>query len=112
MSLKTDFYDGATGFNQKMNDVFDAGVDLITTSMSAISIELKANAAKGNKSFTVQIPTTFETANLRLLGTHLDTYLAGIIYGLSSEDIYSYECTPAIDTTDNSNTFINLTFSF
>lgn len=112
MTLKTDFYDGADGFNQKMNDVFDAGVSWVVSNMAQISTELKDNAAKGKKSFTIQIATTFETSNLRLEGTHMNTYLAGITQGLGAEDIYSYECTPALNTDDQSTTYIDLVFTF
>ena len=41
MSLKTDYFDGATGLQAKCNDAFDAGVTWVTTdNLSAISTAL------------------------------------------------------------------------
>lgn len=113
MTLKTDFFEGVNGINTKMDDVFDSGSAWVTTNMAAISAELQANAAKGLKDFTVSIVTTFETDNLRLEnGIHSTTYLSGVTYGLSTEDIYSYECVPELETSDSSIVKVNLVFSF
>lgn len=112
MSLKTDFFDGATGLHTKMNDVFDAGTDWVTDNMAAISAALKTNAAIGLTEFTVNISVTAD-AQLRVAGTNLyrDTFLAGIVYGLSTEDIYSYECTPGVNVQSTSSTSIDLNFT-
>ena len=51
MSLKTDFWDGATGLNEQMNDVFDEGVLFVSTNLAAISLALKDSAAQGVTDF-------------------------------------------------------------
>ena len=112
MSLKTDFYDGSTGFNTQMNDVFDQGEAFVAASMSTLTTELQANAAKGLKAFKITITTTFEPANLRLKGFHLKSYLAGITSGLAAQDVYSYECIPTLNTEDTMETKIDFNFTF
>lgn len=112
MSLKTDFLDNADGFTQKMAAVFAAGEQFVVDNLSALSSELQAAAAKGQKSFTVNVLTTFEPPNLRLEGTHLDTYLAGISAQLMSEQIYDYEVELSLNTSDQTDTSIDFKFSF
>jgi hypothetical protein len=112
MSLKTDFFDGSTGFIEQMNDVFDQGVVFVTTNLTALTADLQANAAKGNKSFKLTYSTAFEPANLRLKGLHMKSYLAGIQSGLAVQDIYSYECVASLNTDDTMITSIDLSFTF
>jgi len=112
MSLKTDYFDGANGFNQKMNDVFVAGQSFVTTNLAALTTELQANAAKGLKEFTINIISTFEPANLRLLGTHMETHFAGITHQLGTEEIYDYEITLVLNTSDVTTTSIDFKFNF
>lgn len=111
MSLKTDFWDGATGLNEQMNDVFDEGVLFVSTNLAAISTELKVQAAKGVTDFTLTLSVSFEPNNLRLKGKHMDTYFAGIIKGFTDEDIYSYEVTPVLNEADTVNLRIDLNFT-
>lgn len=112
MSLKTDYLEGATGYTAQMADVFTAGESFVTTNAATITTELQTAASKGKKSFTITLPTTFETVNLRLEGTHMDTYFAGIIKAFADEDIYSYEVVPSLDTTDSNDLYVILTFTF
>lgn len=112
MTLKTDYLDGATGLTVKMAAVFTAGVLFISTTVNAaIQANLLAAAAAGKSSFTSTHITSFETANLRLQGTHMNTYFAGIIKGLADEGIYSYEVVPSLDVSDASSTSVILTFT-
>ena len=112
MTLKTDYLDGATGLTQKMQAVFDAGVLFVSTTFNAaISTALIAAAASGKSSFTSTHVTSFETANLRLNGTHRDTYFAGILKGFADEGIFEYEVPPSLDATDSSTTSVILTFT-
>jgi len=111
MSLKTDYFDGASGFNQQMSDVFDQGEAFVTTNLSALTAELQTNAAKGLQAFKVSIQTTFEPQNLRLKGYHLKTYLAGIQSGLAAEEIYPHECILALNTEDTMETKIDFQFN-
>ena len=112
MSLKTDYYDGPNGFNTKMNDVFVAGQDFVTAQSAILTNELQASAASGLKTFTVKILTTFEPANLRLEGTHMDTYFAGILNQMGTEEIYNYEVTLALNTGDITDTYVDFNFTF
>lgn len=112
MSLKTDYLEGANGFTQKMAAVFTAGQTLVTDNLATLQSELQANAAKGLKTFTVNVITTFEPANLRLEGTHLDTYLSGISSQLMVEEIYDYEVELKLNTSDLTTTSIDFNFTF
>lgn len=112
MTLKTDYLDGATGFTQQMQAVFDAGVLFVSTdNLAAITASLLAAASSGKSSFTSTHVTSFETANLRIKGTHMETYFAGITKGFADEGIYSYEVVPTLDASDSSTTSVILTFS-
>ena len=112
MSLKTDYFDGANGFNTKMNDAFVAGQGFVTASLASLTSELQANAAKGLKQFTVNIITTFEPANLRLNGIHQESYFAGITHQLGTEEIYDYEIDLVLNTSDITTTSIDFNFKF
>ena len=116
MSLKTDFFDGATGLHTKCNEAFTAGVTFVTvTNLSVISTALVNAAAAGETTFTVTVTTTYQTSILRgNKGNNLilKSYLAGIQKGLADQQIYSYECTPSLNITDAIETKINLNFNF
>jgi hypothetical protein len=112
MTLKTDYFDGPNGFNQKMADVFAAGQSFVTTNSATLTTELQSAAAKGLKTFTVTIETSFEPANLRLNGIHQQSYFAGITHQLGTEDIYDYEVSLALNTSDQTTTSVDFTFSF
>jgi hypothetical protein len=115
MSLRTDYFDGATGLHQKSNDAFDAGGAFVTTNATAISTSLKDNAAAGKTKFTLSLTTSFSSEILRgNNGTNLITkaYLAGIQQQIAIEDIYSYEVTPALNIADSGTTKIDLNFNF
>lgn len=112
MSLKTDFLDGSNGFTQQMADVFAQGKTFVVSNSTALKTALQTAASKGQKKFTVTIETTFEPANLRLNGLHLQTYLAGIQAALADEDVYSYEVSLSLNTSLTTTTSIDFTFSF
>lgn len=116
MSLKTDFYDGATGLHEKCNDAFDAGVTFVTVdNLAAISAALISAAASGNTKFTTTLMTTYNPSILRgNKGNNLilKSYLAGIQQGLANQEIYSYECTPSLNVSDSVDTKIDLNFNF
>lgn len=116
MSLKTDFFDGATGLQQQCNNAFNAGVDFITVSnLTSISNALVSNAQSGNVKFTVTLVTTYSPNILRgNKGNNLilKAYLAGIQKGLSDQEIYNYECVPSLNILDVVETKIDLNFNF
>lgn len=116
MSLKTDYFDGATGLQAKCNDAFNAGVTFVTIdNLSTISNALRNAAAYGNTKFTVTIMTSFNGAILRNnKGNNLilKAYLAGIQQGLADQEIYAYECTPLLNIVDAVDTKIDLNFNF
>lgn len=116
MSLKTDFFDGLTGLHQKEIDAFDAGVTFITVdNTAAISAALISNAAAGKTKFVVTLGTTYNPTALRgNKGDNLilKSYLAGIVKGLSDQDIFDFECTPTLNVNDTVDTKIDLNFNF
>lgn len=116
MSLKTDYFDGATGLQAKCNDAFDAGVTFVTTTnLATISAALIDAAAAGKTKFTVTIITSYNPSILRgNKGENLilKAYLAGIQQGLANQDIYAYECSPALNVADTVDTKIDLNFNF
>ena len=112
MSLKTDFLDGSNGFTQQMADVFAQGKAFVSAHSGVLTTALQTAASKGQKKFVVTIETTFEPANLRLNGLHLQTYLAGIQAALSDEEVYSYEVSLALNTSLQTTTSIDFIFSF
>lgn len=112
MSLKTDFLDGSNGFTQQMADVFAQGKSFVVSNSATLTSALQTAASKGQRKFTVTIETTFEPANLRLNGLHLQTYLAGIQAALADEDVYNYEVSLALNTSLTTTTSIDFTFSF
>jgi hypothetical protein len=116
MSLKTDYFDGATGLQAKCNDAFDAGVTFVVTdNLSAISTALISAAASGSTKFTVTLTTSYNPSILRgNKGANLilKAYLAGIQDGLAQQEVYNYECTPALNVADSVDTKIDLNFNF
>jgi hypothetical protein len=112
MSLKTDYLDGANGFTTQMATVFAAGETFVTANLAALTTGLQTAAAKGLKSFTVNVITAQNPANLRLGVTYLNTYLAGISSALLQEEIYNYEVVLSLNTSDLNTTSIDFKFSF
>lgn len=115
MSLKTDYFDGATGLQSKLNDAFDAGAAFVVTNTSALSAALIASAAQGQTKFTVSITTSFNPSYLRAnKGDNLlrKAYFAGIESGLAAQDIYEYECSLALNTSDTVDTKVDFNFNF
>ena len=115
MSLKTDFYDGATGLQTKLNDAFDAGSAFVGTNTATLSTALIDNAAKGQTKFTVNIVTGFNPSYLRANnGDNLLTkaYFAGIQSGLATQDIYNYECSLVLNTKQSDLLSVDFNFNF
>ena len=116
MSLKTDYFDGATGLQAKCNDAFYAGVQFIVIdNIAAISATLISAAAAGNTKFTVTLMTSYQPSTLRgNKGNNLilKAYLAGIQKGLADQEIYNYECLAALNVADSIDTKIDLNFTF
>ena len=112
MSLKTDYLDGANGFTIQMAGVFADGETFVTTNSGTLTTELQSAAAKGLKSFTVNIETNQNPSSLRLDGIYLSTYFAGIEAQLAQEDIYNYEVTLSLNTSDQTLTSVDFLFSF
>ncbi len=120
MSLRDQYFAGATGLTQKLQDAHDAGVALVGTQTGegqwdTITAGLQSNAASGLKTFTVTVPTTYLPAALRgNKGNNLilKAYLSGVTEQLSSQLIYDFECTPTLNTDDTVDTSIDLNFTF
>ncbi len=99
MSLKTDFYDGATGITSKLQDSFDLGVAWLQTNLAAISALLIVQAAKGTKDFVLTVSTTDNLTNMMSnSGDNLiaKAYMAGIQYELANEGIFYFECSQSL----------------
>lgn len=115
MSLKTDYFDGATGLHEKMNDAFDAGELFVTTSTVALSSALINAAEQGQTAFSLSILTSINGTYLRANnGNNLlrKAYFAGIQSGLAASDIYNYECTLVLDVSDTIDTKVKFNFNF
>lgn len=116
MSLKTDYFTGATGLQAKCNDAFDAGVNFVVTdNLATISAALINAAAAGNTKFITTLMTTYQPSILRgNKGNNLilKSYLAGIQQGLANQDIYTFECTPTLNVSDSVDTKIDMNFNF
>ena len=117
MSLKTDFYDGSTGLNQKMDAAFAAGGAYVTTNLSTLSAALISFAAQGLTNFTVTIQGTgsVNAGYLRALNGNnllLKAFFAGITDGLAAQSIYSYECSLVLNVSDSVNTNVDFNFNF
>jgi hypothetical protein len=94
-----------------MQDVFDAGVAWVVSNATAISDELKIQAAKGVSSFTLTLDVAFEPTNLKIKGTHMNTFFAGIQKAMADEQMYSYDVTPVLNEGDTNQLKINLVFT-
>ena len=112
MSLKTDFYDGATGLHTQMNGVFDDGKAFVTANLGALQTAMTANAAQGVTTFTVTILTSQDPTSLRLEGLYLTHYLEGASYELATEDVYGHEVALTLNTSDQTDTSIDFNFTF
>jgi hypothetical protein len=115
MSLKYDFYDGSTGLLMQCDAAFAAGQAFVVSNQTAISNDLKAQAAQGLTKFTLTYITTYNPSILRGNKANnliLKSYLAGIQGGLAAQAIYSFEVTPVLDVADTVNTSIDLNFNF
>lgn len=86
---------------------------LYPTAYGLLVSELQARASSGESKFSISIVTSDNPAYLRLNGTYLQAYLAGIYYALSSEGIFStYEVKLSLDLTDSANVKIKFEFIF
>jgi hypothetical protein len=115
MSLKTDFFDGATGLHQQEDAAFAAGQAFVTSNAAALSTDLKNQAAAGMTKFVLSYTATMSSAILRgNKGNNLilKSYLAGITDGLASQALYSFEVIPSLNVADNINTMVDLSFNF
>lgn len=116
MSLKTDFFDGSTGLLNQCDLAFAAGENFIgVDNLSALSTDLKAQAAQGLTKFTITYPTSYNPVALRgNKGDNLilKSYLAGVSAGLAAQNIYNFEVTPKLNITDTVTTSIDLVFNF
>lgn len=115
MSLKTDYFDGVTGLHEKMNDAFDAGVAFIVANTADLSNDLISAAEQGKTKFDVSYTTSFNVAWLRANnGDNLlkKAYFAGLQKGLADSQIYSYECSLALDVSDSTSTKVKFQFNF
>jgi hypothetical protein len=116
MTLKSDYYQGATGLQQKMKDAFDAGVEFVAvTNYAALQTALLSAAEQGITKFDVEIQTTFNHLWLRQNnGNNLlkKSYFSGIISALADSEIYDYECSLNLNVADTAITKVIFQFNF
>lgn len=115
MSLKTDYFDGATGLQTQMDNAFAAGAAFVVTNMATLSAALIANAGQGLTKFTVSVVTNDSPVKLRgNVGNNLflKSYLAGVVDGLAAQQIYDYECSLELNVSDTVTTYIDFNFHF
>lgn len=114
MSLKTDYFDGATGLLTKIDDSFDLGVAWVVANTAAISTALKAKAALGVETFSIgSIATTDNLSNM--MANAADNfiakgYLAGVQKGLADQDLYYFNVAPSL-TGDTTTAYVQLNFT-
>jgi hypothetical protein len=112
MSLKTDYLQGATGLTTQMLAVFASGEAFVVANLATLTAAMQTNAAAGVSKFTVTILASVSERNLRLKGTYMNTYFAGIRSGLMAQEIYDYEVAVVLNTSDTVDTSIDLNFNF
>lgn len=117
MSLRTDYFDGATGLNAKLIDAFTEGEDYVADNLTTLSTAILSAAEQGLTKFTVKV-----TGTGGLNGSYLranksnnllcKSFFAGIHAGLAAEQIFDYECTLTLDVSDTVDTNVNFVFNF
>ena len=112
MTLRSDYFDGASGLNQQFADAFTAGSTFVTTNLATLSAGLITAASNGQTTFTVTMVTGYKNAALRLSGLIMKSYLAGISDALMTQGVYPFECTPALNVSSNTETSIDFKFTF
>lgn len=117
MSLRDSYYQNSTGLLEQMDAAFTAGGAYVTANLTTLSTALQNSAAQGITKFTVTINGT-GTINSGWLRANngnnllLKSFFAGITGGLAAQDIYSYNCTLALNVSDQVNTNIDFNFNF
>lgn len=110
MSLRT-IYSG--GIDVKLAEARTSGNDsILTTNLTNITTQMTAAANSGKKNFVVNIGVTYQPADLRLKGDLWEAYKSGIQAALAAQDIMMNEVAVSLNTSDQLNTSIDLTFSF
>ena len=110
MSLRTT-YTGA--LDTKLAEARAAGRTwVLTTNISDITTALNSAANSGVKSFTFTGGATYQSADLKLLGSLWDAHRTGILQGLAEEDLMGNEVTVTLNTSDQSIVKIDIKFTF
>ena len=112
MTFRQDYYENSTGLNAQLIDAFTNGQTLVTTNATVISSALQTAASQGNTTFTVNLVTIFKPTALRLRGLLMDAYLAGVTQQLGTNNIFGFECIPALNTLDSMTLSVDLNFTF
>ncbi len=117
MSLKTDYLNGSTGLQQKLDDAFAAGKAYVTANLSTLSAELVDSAAQGLTKFTVTVDGvgSLNASYLRANNANnllTKAFYAGVLAQLAIENVYNYECAVVLNVTDSVNTNVDFNFNF
>jgi hypothetical protein len=112
MTLRTDYFSGANGIDAQILNAEVAGAAFVASNVATLSSGMVAAAAQCKTTFTVNLVTTYNPSALRLKGLLYNAYVAGIVDGLLTQGIYSFECTPTLNTSDMLATSIDFNFTF
>jgi len=86
--------------------------DDLDVPVTALLTAMTTAAASGKKTFEYRALVAFQPADIRLGGSLYTAMSSGIAEGLAAQDILSSEYTIELDTSDNTSTYIIITFSF
>lgn len=110
MSLRTN-YTGA--LDTKLAEARTSGRDnVLVTNLALLTTAMTNAANQGKKSFTYSLTTSYQTADLRLLGPLWLAYQSGVQEALASQDIMNNEVTVTLNKSDDLATFVDLAFTF
>ena len=110
MSLRTTY----TGtLDAKLAEAREAGRDwVLTTNVAAITSAITSAASSGKKSFTYTASAAFQPTDLRLLGPLWEAHKTGILQALAEEDLMFNEVSVELNTSDQTQTQIDVNFDF
>lgn len=100
------------GYTLQMWDCYENGVAWVSSNLSSLQTDIRNNAIMGKQKFTISYTVSYQVANLKLLGPHFESFIAGVQAGLQDQAIYPYEYEASLNTTDSNTTKIDLKFDF
>lgn len=117
MSLRDSYFEGPTGLNTQMDTAFAAGQTYVTANNAVLAAGLVSAAAQGQLQFTILVTGVGSMNAAYLRGNNgnnllLKSFFAGIVDGMSAEQIYQYQLRLQLDVSDSVNTNVLFCFNF